>query len=164
MTKWNAPGAVLPAAPGKRDPELAPGGRCAGSLRPASAPEDRALQRRGWSPVGPYERFGATSVVVATSGADGMCRPNAYQAFVFVNGVFAGTLAPHPMDARTDGSLNGYGLQLYSAVDLEADFARYSTQDPLCCPHGTSSVTYQVTASARPSVKAVSATTHPNGP
>ena len=31
---------------------------------------------------------------MATSSADGMRRPNGYQAFAFVNGTFAGTVSP----------------------------------------------------------------------
>jgi len=143
-SNWNGVGAALPAAPGPRDPELAPGGRCASQVRPPSTPEDRALTAKGWFLIAPYERYGATSFVLATSSADGMCRPNGFQGFVFVNQAFAGTLAPHPMDARTDGSLEGWGLILQSANELSASFARYSASDALCCPHATTTVEYKV--------------------
>jgi hypothetical protein len=143
---WNVAGAPLPARPGPRDAELTPGGRCASSARPATSPEDRALRARGWSLVGPYQRFGATVVMFATAGADGMCRPNGFQAFVFVNGVFAGTLSPVPMNARTDGSIASLNVSIFNASEISADFARYSDQDPLCCPHGTTNVLYQIKA------------------
>lgn len=34
-----------------------------------------------------------------------MCRPRQSQDFLFVRGMFAGTLSPQPMDSRTDGVL-----------------------------------------------------------
>lgn len=159
---WNVAGAALPARSGPRDAELAPGGRCASAVRPQSSAEDRAVVARGWSLVGAYHRYGPTSVVMAMSSADGMCRASGYQAFVFVNGTFAGTLAPRPMDARTDGSIASLSITLDSATDIEADFARYRSADPLCCPHATSTMLYHVTTKAPPRVAPVSVTTRAN--
>lgn len=144
--KWNEAGAAIPAAPGGVDAELAPGGRCASELRPPSTPEDRSLMRKGWFLIGPYQRYGRTSVVLATSNADGMCRPNGYQGFVFVSGVFAGTLSPHIMDSRTDASISGLGIELDNDKTLEATFARYTESDPLCCPHASTVVSYDIEA------------------
>jgi hypothetical protein len=107
-------------------------------------PEDRAVDGKGWFLIGPYEQFGGTSVLLATSSADGMCRPSGFQGFVFVNGAFAGTIAPHPMESRADASLEGSGIGLYSAQTVTATFARYSESDPLCCPHGTTTVDYKI--------------------
>jgi hypothetical protein len=159
---WNVAPAALPTRPGPRDAELARGGRCAGSVRPSYSAEDRAVVQRGWSLVGAYHRYGPTSVVMATASADGMCRPNGYQAFVFVNGTFAGTLAPKPMDARTDGSIANISATLDSANDIEVDFARYNANDALCCPHATTNVLYNVTTKAPPRVAPASATTRQN--
>ncbi len=161
---WNVAGATLPARPGPRDAQLAAGGRCAVSVRPPSSPEDRALVQRGWSLVGPYERYGTTVAVTAMSSADGMCRPLGYQAFVFVRGRFAGTLSPHLMDSRTDGAIASVTVTLFNATDLEVEFARYSAQDAMCCPHATSTVEYTVTAKAPPRVAPVSITTSKNAP
>ena len=91
-----------------------------------------------------------------------MCRPDGFQGFVFVNGTFAGTIAPKLMDARTDGSVAGLSVSLYNEHDFQIDFARYSTDDPLCCPHGTSSVTYRVQTAQPPRVSAVAVTTRSN--
>ena len=99
---------------------------------------------RGWSLVGPYQRYGALSAFLAAENADGMCRPNAFQAFVFVDGAFAGTLAPRPMDARTDASLEGAGISLENERTLDGTFARYSADDPLCCPHASTTVSYAI--------------------
>lgn len=159
---WNVAGAAFPQRPGPRDAELVRGGRCAATLRPPSTREDRTVVRGGWSLVGAYHRYGPTAVVLATSSADGMCRPNGFQAFVFVNGAFAGTLSPRLMDSRTDGSISNISVTLDSAHDIQADFARYSAADALCCPHATSSVLYRVTTGPRPRVVPLAVTTHAN--
>jgi hypothetical protein len=162
LPAWNHAGAPLPSRPGPRDAELAHGGRCASSLRPPVGTEDRLLVQRGWSLVGPYQRYGPTVVVMATSSADGMCRPDGFQGFVFVNGTFAGTIAPKLMDARTDGSIAGLGVLLFSEHDFQIDFARYDANDPLCCPHATSTVLYQVQTTRPPGVAPASVTTQQN--
>ena len=141
---WNVAGAPLPAAPGERDPDLAPGGRCAAMIRPPSTPEDRAAVAKGWSLFGPYERYGATSVLMVTSSADGMCRPTGFQGFVFENDVFAGTLSPHMMEARSDASIAGLGIDLDEEMSFEVTFVRYAASDPLCCPHASTSVMYKI--------------------
>jgi hypothetical protein len=76
------------------------------------------------------------------AAADGMCRPMSYQAFVFSNGSFVGTLSPVPMDSRTDGALSTF--RLLDASRVQAEFARYTESDPLCCPSRISTVDYSV--------------------
>ena len=80
---------------------------------------------------------------MGTSSADGMCRPEGYQGFVFVDGKFAGTVSPHTMDSRTDGSLSG-SLNLFNAQDVTAQFERFDEKDALCCPHATTTVDYKI--------------------
>ena len=87
---------------------------------------------------------------------DGMCRPLQYQDFVFVGGVFAGTLAPAPMDTRTDGAINR--VSLTSATQLTAEYARYGKSDALCCPSRTTRVNFDIAADP-PAVRAASAAT-----
>ncbi len=113
-------------------------------LRAPTSPEDREAVRQGWSLVGPYQRYGRTSVFIATSGADGMCRPDAYQGFVFVEGAFAGTISPVLMNARSDGGVSGLGVDLYDETEFGVTFTRYSQGDPLCCPHASTSVSYKI--------------------
>jgi hypothetical protein len=162
LVNWNVAGAALPARPGPKDAELGLGGRCRSSVRPPTTIEDRALVKRGWSLVGPATRYATTVIDFAMSSADGMCRPNGYQGFVFVNGKFAGTLAPHPMDSRTDGAVSGQMITLRNANDIEAAFARYSDKDPLCCPHANSLVTYTIKTAPAPRVFPVAVKTRPN--
>jgi hypothetical protein len=162
LTNWNVSGATLPARPGPQDTELNPGGRCRSSVRPPATIADRALVKRGWSLVGPATHYGGTVVDFAMSSADGMCRPNGYQGFVFVNGKFAGTLSPSVMDSRTDGAVSGQMITLRNANDIEAEFARYSDKDALCCPHANSLVIYTIKTVPSPRVFPVAVKTRPN--
>jgi hypothetical protein len=118
---WNASGARIPAAPtmhGAVDP------RCRDAARPAHLDEDKRLRDVGWHLVGAYQGGWQTLVIRATAGYDGMCRPRQYQDFVFVRGMFAGTLSPQPMDSRTDGALSR--VSLVSSSQLIAEYARYA--------------------------------------
>jgi hypothetical protein len=72
-----------------------------------------------------------------------MCRPRQYQAFVFVRGAFAGTLSPRPMDSRSDGAIGHFFLQ--NSTALVAEYERYTSTDPLCCPSSRSTVVFQIT-------------------
>jgi hypothetical protein len=96
--------------------------------------------------VGEPQSRGTMAVVTAATSADEMCRPLGVQGFVFVGGRFAGTLSPHPMNSRTDGVLGR--VQLFGST-LRADFRRYASSDPICCPSRTSTVSYRVENSPR---------------
>ncbi len=136
---WNAAGMTIPAAssaPAAADP------RCESLVRPAETDEDRAVAAQGWRLYGAYERGWGVTLVGGFLGFDGMCRPVPYQQFVFVDGVFAGTLAPDAMYPRTDGALTDAWIG--AADRLYAVFARYAPDDALCCPSGETPVTYRV--------------------
>jgi len=156
---WNRPEASVPRAP------VAEGAaqnltRCGEAGRPPTLVADRAVCAAGWTLFGPAQLFAATTVVMAMADVDGMCRPLRYQAFVFVDGRFAGTLSPVPMDSRTDGALGA--VRLFRAAEMVADFARYTSTDALCCPSRTSTVTYGIERSPRgPVVHVISASTSP---
>jgi hypothetical protein len=141
---WNRPGAAIPAAP---KVEESPDRRCRGTARPPQLPEDRRLRDRGWDLVGPYQGGWDMLVITGTASYDGMCRPRQYQEFVFVRGVFVGTLSPQPMDSRTDGALSRTYLQ--GPGTLLVEYARYTPTDPLCCPSRTSSVEFEVAGNGR---------------
>lgn len=138
-------------------------GRCKEMVRQPTTPEDKAVAAAGWTLYNPYQLFSGTSVVSAMSGVDGMCRPLGYQDFVFVDGKFAGTLSPTPMDSRTDGALDR--LFFVNASRLSAEFRRYSQADALCCPSRTSTVSYKIERQKNlPVVVPVNVTTNPNSP
>ena len=133
-------------------------------LRAPTSPEDRAVVSKGWSLVGPYQRFGSTSVFMATAGADGMCRPDDYQGFVFVDGSFAGFISPVPMNARSDGGVSGLSVDLYDEMNFGVTFTRYGPTDPLCCPHASTSVSYKIeTVGGHAVVAPTAAETSKNG-
>jgi hypothetical protein len=117
-------------------------GHCLQSVRQAQSPFEQALVRAGWLLYEVVQSYGNTQVVMAMSGVDGMCRPLGYQAFVYWEGRYAGTLAPTLMNSRTDGALTQF--QLESSSRIVAAFTRYREKDPLCCPSRISRVTYEV--------------------
>jgi hypothetical protein len=153
---WNKAGRSVPAAPrvqGAVDP------RCRALARPPELEEDRRLRSRGWDLVGAYHGGWHVVVILGTATYDGMCRPWHYQSFVFVRGIFAGTLSPEPMDSRMDGALSEVALQ--SDRRLTVQYLRYSAQDPLCCPSRTTSVVFDISPKG-PTVEPTSASTSPN--
>jgi hypothetical protein len=150
---WNKPGLPIPAAPrtqGKVNP------RCRELARPPQLEEDKRLRDQGWDLVGAYQGGWQILVIRGTASYDGMCRPRQYQDFVFVSGVFAGTLSPQAMDSRTDGALGRVSLQ--SATRLIAEYQRYAATDPLCCPSRTTSVVFDI-ATGAPVLRPASAST-----
>jgi hypothetical protein len=153
---WNTPGAVLPSAPnvdGPVDP------RCQTEARPPDLEADKRLKDLGWDLIGAYQGGWGVLVIQGTAGYDGMCRPRAYQFFVFYHGVFAGTLSPRTMDSRSDGAL--MRVSLHDGRRLVAEYMRYTAADPLCCPSRTTSVVFEV-ASDQALVRPVSASTSAN--
>lgn len=150
---WNMPGLSIPAAPriqGNVDP------RCRELARPLQLEVDKRLRDQGWDLVGAYQGGWQILVIRGTAGYDGMCRPLQYQDFVFVRGVFAGTLSPQAMDSRTDGAAGRVSLQNDS--QLTAEYSRYTATDPLCCPTRTTSVVFDI-ANDPPVLRPVSAST-----
>lgn len=139
-TNWNSPNAAIPQAPVFEGGGNLP--NCLDNARQGALYEDALVEAAGWTLTGAAQIFGDTTVVTAMANADGMCRPTAYQVFVFTDGAFSGTLSPTPMDARTDGSL--VTVNLYQEGYLSASFNRYTPEDALCCPSQTSSLFYEV--------------------
>jgi hypothetical protein len=137
---WNKPGLSIPAAPKIQG---AVDQKCRELARPPQLDEDKRLQEQGWDLVGGYQGGWHVLVIRGTAGYDGMCRPLQFQDFVFVRGVFAGTLSPQPMDSRTDGALARVSLQ--SESRLMAEYQRYAASDALCCPSRTTTVVFDIT-------------------
>lgn len=130
---WNVAGAAIPSPPETlAEIEIFP--PCERFVRAAESPEEAGLYREGWLVVGAAETGWGVRLVTGAVGFDGMCRPFEYQDFVFVDGRFAGTLAPAPMVSRSDGALVDSGIS--TEERLFARFVRYAPADPLCCPSG----------------------------
>lgn len=147
LVNWNTAGAELPAAP-KLD--LGPGNpNCAAQGRPVESAEDQAVAKAGWTLLNTFQGGWSVRVIMGQSGVDGMCRPLGFQAFVFVSGQFAGTLAPAPMNSREDGVLSTYNLFGPTRPDqtptISARYLRYTPADALCCPSAASLVQFTIT-------------------
>src|SRR5215212_10546492 len=150
LASWNSPGMVIPAAPrlagAPPDDPL-----CIRLKRPPETAEDAAVAGAGWTLFNTYQAGWDVKLVSGLVAHDGMCRPLNYQVFVFVDSVFAGTIAPQPMNARTDGAETQARISA-GGDGLSAQFARYTDSDPLCCPSGTTSVEYRIVRATAGSV------------
>jgi hypothetical protein len=139
LASWNTPGMAIPAAPtidGNTD------SRCVERERPVETAEDNALIAEGWHLFLPYQRGWGVTLISGLASYDGMCRPLGYQSFVFVDGVFAGTVSPEPMNSRTTGAARD--VNLWYADQVSAEYVRYAADDPLCCPSSTDSVQFTI--------------------
>jgi hypothetical protein len=158
-TAWNQPNAPIPTAP-TIDEQLDP--RWLATNRWVQSAEDQMVADAGWHLYTAFQAGWNIAIIPGSAGADGMGRPLDYQYFVFKDGVFIGTLAPDPMNSRTDGALSV--VYLVGAQTINANFLRYTPTDPLCCPSGSTFVSYTITTSPSGAsvVNPVSATTTPN--
>jgi hypothetical protein len=142
LDSWNAPGMAVPAAPPAASTEP-PDPRCARTHRAVETAEDGAVAAAGWTLFGTYQAGWGVKIVSGLVDHDGMCRPVAYQQFVFVDGAFAGTISPLPMSARTDGAATS-ATPSSQGEGATAQFARYTEADPLCCPSATTHVDFRI--------------------
>ena len=143
LANWNTPGQAVPKAPPGEEPVNGVITRC--KLTPLrSTPAERAVATAGWIPFQYFDQpivRDDVEVVAGMQGADGMCRPAAYNLFVFVGGRFAGVLSPAAMTSRLDGSSGAVRLPL---PNITAEFSRYASDDPLCCPSAHVTVRYRI--------------------
>lgn len=136
---WNVAGAEIPTAPA---PPVLGSPDCERAARPPETAEDELVAAQGWRLHGAYQRGWGVILVAGFLAFDAMCRPVPVQRFVFVDGAFAGTLAPEPSFPRTDGALADAGIAEASRVF--AVYYRYGPTDPLCCPAGRDVVQFAV--------------------
>jgi len=160
LTNWNRPTASIPQAPNRNFPNT---DQCKHQIRNPSTSEERAVNTAGWIITkvrGETQSSGGLVLVKGQADFDGMCRPIQYQQFVFVNGVFAGTISPNLMNSRSDGNLIQTSIQ--TPFRLRAEFSRYTAKDPLCCASKTSEVIYRIDqANKRPLVVPLQVRTYP---
>ncbi|MGB5594371.1 MAG: LppP/LprE family lipoprotein [Crocosphaera sp.] len=141
LKNWNKIGQMIPNAP-KIDADPPSIDRCKEQVREAKTPQERSIFKAGWELFGPRQTYDQTTVITAMSGVDGMCRPLGYQAFVFVEEQFAGTLSPQAMNSRTDGDISR--ILLTSSSNLFVEYKRYNESDALCCASGMSRVSFKI--------------------
>ena len=158
LLDWNREGAEFPPLPPPVGAGQSPlDSRCRDQLRQPAVAAERAVVKLGWTLYGPAQSFSSARLFTALASVDGMCRPLGYQAFVYVEGRYAGTLSPMPMNSRTDSALTT--VRLVSATRIVAEFARYRDTDPLCCPSSISTVIYSLRNDEIPELAAVRVTT-----
>jgi len=142
VQNWNTPGMPITPAP---DPQPPINPSCPVEGFAPTSPEAQAIVDAGWTLTQPYAgNAGAIRVIPARSqNYDGMCRSLGYQYFVFVDGNLAGTLSPEIMSVRTDGALTGTRI-FGAASPIIGEYARYTPQDPLCCPSAKSEARFEI--------------------
>ena len=95
-------------------------------------------------------------IIGGMSAAHPSCDPGSFNLFVFVGGRFAGTLAPAVMTSRRDGAIGA--VRITATDTVTAEFARYVSTDPDCCPSSHVRVTYRIDRSGpRPLLAAMEA-------
>jgi hypothetical protein len=157
LSNWNNPNRPIERAmpTGETIAEMAK--RCDSPLRQSTEGE-RALANAGWLPFRPFDRQILQRDVEILGGmaeADGMCRPQEFNIFVFVKGELAGTLSPALMASRTDGAVGA--IRLADDDTIAAEVVRYLEKDALCCPSSRVTVRYRIDRTApRPVVVPVS--------
>ena len=76
------------------------------------------------------------------TGATPGCEPLYFNLFVFVGGVFAGTVSPVMMAPTRDGAAGA--VRITGADTLTVEFARYMPGDSECCPSSRVRVSYRI--------------------
>ncbi|MCC6315853.1 MAG: LppP/LprE family lipoprotein [Thermomicrobiales bacterium] len=137
--QWNSPGMAVPTAPTAGDLVNA---HCERYVRPATTDEDAQVVAQGWRLESAGQYGWGVVVVRGTVSFDANCRPFGHQAFVFVDGVFSGTLAPDAMAARSDGGLTA--IYLFASDAVTGIYDRYAPTDPLCCPWGKTMLRFTI--------------------
>jgi hypothetical protein len=147
LASWNRAGDPVPPPPAADEATRSVISRCQ-LTPPRSSGAERAVEAAGWIPFWNVDQQLVREDVEIVGGmrtADGMCRPATYNLFVFVGGRFAGALSPATMTSRTDGAS---GVVRISLPVISAEFARYSSADPLCCPSSRVAVRYRIDRTA----------------
>ena len=116
-----------------------------------------SLSRAGWRPYLHQDRALVHQGIEIIGGLTDMtqgCEPVSFNLFVFVDGRFAGTLAPAPMTTARDGVIGA--VRIVDDTALTAEFARYTANDSECCPSSRVKVTYRIDRGQAPVVTPVS--------
>lgn len=153
LVNWNRQGNNLPSLPNpvkSSSPDSVMLKRCSEQIRKPLNAAEKAVARKGWKLYGASQIYEQTQIFTALSGFDGMCRPLGYQAFVYWEGRYAGTLSPVSMNSRTDGSMTN--IRLTTPTTISADYMRYKESDALCCPSRISYVNFELKRDDVPSL------------
>ena len=148
LTAWNRPGFSVATAPMTLDGQALLNKRC-GSPTSASVASLDALRRARWVPFLHLDQAIARNDIEVAGGMTGAtpgCEPESFNLFVFVDGVFAGTVSPVMMTPSRDGAAGA--VRITGANTMTVEFARYGAGDPECCPSSRVRVSYGSTRPA----------------
>jgi hypothetical protein len=98
----------------------------------------------GWWLSSSYVSGGGITIVVASSDYGGMCQAANSHGFLFVNDVFAGTLAPFGTGPNEGTPL----VKVDHPSFIWATFALLQAGDPFCCPSRVVDVSYAIDSSS----------------
>lgn len=143
IRNWNT-ASTVPTAP-RATGDNPSNTQCRATVRTPESVADRAVTRAGWLLFGAAQSFTGVTLINGMASVDGMCRPMQFNTFVFVGPRFAGTLSPEVMDSRTDGAL--FEAKLNDTTRISAEYSRYTSSDPMCCPSQTSTVNFEISGS-----------------
>jgi len=162
MQGWNTAGGAMPSSRSLPVASSATLDRCKVTA-PAPTPNQGStsavpiLSRAGWRPYLHQDRALVRQGLEILGGLTDMtqaCEPVHFNLFVFVDGRFAGTLAPAPMTTARDGAVGA--VRIVNETALTAEFARYAANDSECCPSSRVKVTYRIDRGEAPVVTPVS--------
>ena len=135
---WNRPGRNVPGVPRGAFLEKF----CRSGIYKAQTAEEKLVENSGWFLIAASLASNGVAIVGGHAFSDGMCRPTQYHYFVFVRGIYAGTLSPVLMSSRADGAL--VESQFTAKDRIQATFSRYSDRDSLCCPSHVSEAEFGI--------------------
>jgi hypothetical protein len=145
----------VPPSPLTADAHRALEKRC-GTPKAVSPESIAALHQARWVPFLHLDQAIARSgieVIGGMTAATPGCAPERFNLFVFVNGSFAGTVAPAPMTPSRDGAAGA--VRVTGPDTFTVEFARYLPSDSECCPSSRERVSYRIdTAGAGPTLVA----------
>ena len=144
MAGWNQPTTNVPASRITADAEATLERRC-GAPQSASARSVDAIRKARWVPFLHLDQTIASNdieVIGGMTGATPGCEPLYFNLFVFVGGVFAGTVSPAMMAPSRDGTAGA--VRITGADTLTVEFARYMPGDAECCPSSRVRVSYKI--------------------
>mgnify|MGYP003575468149 CR=1 FL=1 len=144
LAAWNQPGATVPASRTAADSEATLERRC-GAPKSASPGSVGGVRKARWVPYLHTDQAIASNdieVIGGMTGATAGCEPLYFNLFVFVGGVFAGTVSPAMMAPSRDSAAGAVRITGPDALTVE--FARFMPGDAECCPSSRVRVSYRI--------------------
>jgi hypothetical protein len=144
LAGWNQPKGNVPASRIAADSEATLERRCS-APKSASPGAVDAVRKARWVPYLHLDQTIASNyieVIGGMTGATAGCEPLYFNLFVFVGGVFAGTVSPALMAPSRDSAAGA--VRITGPDTLTVEFARFMPGDAECCPSSRVRVSYRI--------------------